>query len=77
MLVIDGKEFTQSKELDQIGLALNRLLGKKGGLSMQEDYWDVATFFEIAILVADYKRANQAAEKASPPPPLSRTRNQI
>ena len=37
LLVIDGEDFKDSKELQKIGLALNRLLGKKGRVSTLQD----------------------------------------
>ncbi|EAT39925.1 AAEL008311-PA [Aedes aegypti] len=62
LLIIQGKDILDPT-LQQIQIVLSNQIGKEGALSSVEDYWNVATYFEISVLTGSYAKAIQAAER--------------
>ena len=65
LMVVRGEDFRRpgpaGGELTQVLLFLNNAIGKKGDIGKMTDYWDVATFFEIKLLMHEYSRCVKAA----------------
>ncbi|KAL5107851.1 Mitogen-activated protein kinase kinase kinase 15 [Taenia crassiceps] len=69
LLVIGGAD-RSNKELATVCNLLYINAGRKGNLQDLQDYWNVATFFEVSVLWADYAGAVKAAKymhKLNPP----------
>ncbi|KAL8220693.1 UNVERIFIED_CONTAM: Mitogen-activated protein kinase kinase kinase 6 [Gekko kuhli] len=62
-LMAAGHKFETSVQLQQIGMKLSCVLGRKGCLEKMEHYWDVGFYLGASILVADMDKIIQASEK--------------
>ncbi|TNN20093.1 Mitogen-activated protein kinase kinase kinase 15 isoform 2 [Schistosoma japonicum] len=63
LLVIKGMDLETSAEMRKICNTLNLRVGQKGNISTINDYWDVATLFEVRVISQDYAGAVQAVER--------------
>ncbi|XP_060879562.1 mitogen-activated protein kinase kinase kinase 15-like isoform X3 [Metopolophium dirhodum] len=62
LLLVAGNEFSKSEELQHIDIFLSNCIGKRGNLTSINDYWVVATYFEMNVLTENYSKAMKAAE---------------
>ncbi|NXD16749.1 M3K6 kinase, partial [Nothocercus nigrocapillus] len=63
LLVAAGHRFETSPQLQQIGVKLNCLQGRKGSLEKLHYYWDVGFCLGAGILANDLAKVIQASEK--------------
>ncbi|NXC40907.1 M3K6 kinase, partial [Penelope pileata] len=63
LLVASGHEFESSVRLQQIGVKLSCLQGRKGSLEELRHYWDVGFCLGAGILAHDLGKVTQASEK--------------
>ncbi|CAH8874423.1 unnamed protein product [Trichobilharzia szidati] len=63
LLVIKGMDLETSAEMRKICNTLNLRVGQKGNITTINDYWDVATLFEVRVISEDYAGAVQAVER--------------
>ncbi|XP_053942582.1 mitogen-activated protein kinase kinase kinase 6 [Cuculus canorus] len=63
LLVAAGHQFETSVELQQIGVKLSCLQGRKGSLEELHYYWDVGFCLGTGILANDLNKVIQASEK--------------
>ncbi|CAH8627308.1 unnamed protein product [Heterobilharzia americana] len=63
LLVIKGMDLETSAEMRKICNTLNLRVGQKGNITTINDYWDVATLFEVRVISEDYGGAVQAVER--------------
>uniref|UniRef100_A0A8C4Q3H4 Protein kinase domain-containing protein n=1 Tax=Eptatretus burgeri TaxID=7764 RepID=A0A8C4Q3H4_EPTBU len=63
LLIARGETFNSSSDLSRIGIKLNSLLGRQGGLERIRSYWDVGLFIGVCLLAGDYVKVVNAAEK--------------
>lgn len=64
-LVLSTKIFEQFHDLIliiDIDIFLNNFIGKRGNLTSINDYWSIATYFEMNVLTKNYSKAMKAAE---------------
>ncbi|CAD6192151.1 unnamed protein product [Caenorhabditis auriculariae] len=61
LLRASGEHFESNAEMQQIAVVLNSLLGRKGALQNLNEYWDVATYFEVSVLAENFQKACEAA----------------
>ncbi|NXS96808.1 M3K5 kinase, partial [Jacana jacana] len=63
LLMAAGHQFETSVQLQQIGVKLSCLQGRKGSLEELHYYWDVGFCLGMGILANDFSKVIQASEK--------------
>ncbi|XP_075239599.1 mitogen-activated protein kinase kinase kinase 15-like [Convolutriloba macropyga] len=63
LLVASGKTFESDKDLKRLNNKLSYSIGSQGRLDQIQNYWVVATYFELCVLLDDKQQAVDAARR--------------